>query len=299
MSSAIGVVTLAALIVLVFIIPDPTEAQWQIIRVALALGGGAFAAMLPGTISTNFPAGVGAAGSLAVFAIIFYSVPSSFSDSGEINLESKARIEREAVLSFIKQLPFDDVQTSSEVLTSIENLISENKTISASLEDERNKKITDDATNLSRALEKIEALDIDKASDRELVEKLRGMSFKKIGPWKPSSKALPVRISVPGGFDEGKNYGCPNRLNNLVEFSSNLYLGDEHLFGEPNVTVNIGGLMSNASNCPELYKHDFKMSCVDAVKVFSSKVLKCDRKNNPLWKIKELPRILPAFAIQK
>jgi len=298
--SIVGVITIVALVALVFLVPDSTEQQWQIIRVAVALGGAAFAAMLPGTISTNFHVGVGAAGSLAVFVIIFYSIPQTFVADAEVSDEVRAEIRQKAIVEFIKSLPFDEeVNTMVEAKASVENLVSEKNILKDKLKQVEMKESVMNELSPNNILTYIEKLNIDNDEQTNLVQSLRLMSINKLGAWKPSSKAIPVKISVPGNFDEGKNYGCPNRFNGDVEFSSNLYFDDEHFIGQPSVVLPVNGLMSTASNCSSLYKHDFQLSCIDAIKIFSSKVLKCDNSGNPLWKIRELKRILPAFAIQK
>lgn len=67
-----GIVLIGALLWIALVNPSPTNFQYTIFRVVLALGGGAFAALIPGTINFKYRDFVRAGGALAVLAIIYF-----------------------------------------------------------------------------------------------------------------------------------------------------------------------------------------------------------------------------------
>ena len=74
-ATVLGVAFIVVLILLAIYFPDPTQFQYEIFRVVLALAAAGFAAILPGAISTKLPWGIGAVGSLAVFSIVYFFSP--------------------------------------------------------------------------------------------------------------------------------------------------------------------------------------------------------------------------------
>jgi MFS family permease len=74
-SFVFGVVFILLLLVVVFIHPNPSPVQYLVIRVVLALAAAGVAAILPGTISTEYPDWARAGGALAVFLIVFFVNP--------------------------------------------------------------------------------------------------------------------------------------------------------------------------------------------------------------------------------
>jgi hypothetical protein len=74
---AFGVVFVAVLLVFVFFAPNPTNQQFEVIRIVLALAAGGVAAMIPGFLDLHLKAGatlaLRAGGALAVFVVYFYS----------------------------------------------------------------------------------------------------------------------------------------------------------------------------------------------------------------------------------
>jgi hypothetical protein len=73
--AVIGTTLLVALLLLVILVPQPPLVQENTFKVILALGSAGFAAMLPGQISAKLPKGVQATGALAVFAVVFFFLP--------------------------------------------------------------------------------------------------------------------------------------------------------------------------------------------------------------------------------
>lgn len=75
-ASIIGTTFIVVLLLVAVYQPTPSGFQADIFTVVLALAAAGFAAILPGTISTNIPKGINAAGALAVFIIVFFFLPS-------------------------------------------------------------------------------------------------------------------------------------------------------------------------------------------------------------------------------
>lgn len=77
----VGVVGIASVLLLVAINPTPTQAQWIVFKIVLALGSAGFAMALTGFISVNMELGkkvaINAGGSLAVFVVVFFWDPAS------------------------------------------------------------------------------------------------------------------------------------------------------------------------------------------------------------------------------
>src|SRR5438270_587032 len=51
----------------------PSRTSWHIYNSILAIAAGGIAALIPGTLSLNWPGGIRAAGALAVAVIVFYA----------------------------------------------------------------------------------------------------------------------------------------------------------------------------------------------------------------------------------
>jgi hypothetical protein len=77
LSFAFGVVFVLVLLALALAVPSPTDFQYAVFRIVLALAAAGVAAMLPGSISARIPIGVGAAGALAVFSIVYFFSPAA------------------------------------------------------------------------------------------------------------------------------------------------------------------------------------------------------------------------------
>jgi hypothetical protein len=63
------------LLLLVLAVPYPTEAQWRVFNLVLALVAAAMATMLPGVLHLQFTPWLKAGGALAVFALVFLVKP--------------------------------------------------------------------------------------------------------------------------------------------------------------------------------------------------------------------------------
>ncbi len=71
----LGVVFVVALVVLSYYVPQPTQSQFFIFKVVLALAASGIAAMMPGFVEIDIPKVVRAGGSLAVFFIVLDKSP--------------------------------------------------------------------------------------------------------------------------------------------------------------------------------------------------------------------------------
>jgi len=74
-----GVVFIAAILILVVFIPNPTAAQYHVFSVVLALAAGGFGTVLTGMINVTVTLGkrllIGATGALGVFVIVYFFLP--------------------------------------------------------------------------------------------------------------------------------------------------------------------------------------------------------------------------------
>jgi hypothetical protein len=74
-----GVVFLATLLTLTVAIPNPTEQQFQIFRIVIAIAAGGVAAVIPGLLDIRMDTGrrlvLRAGGALAVFVIVYFFSP--------------------------------------------------------------------------------------------------------------------------------------------------------------------------------------------------------------------------------
>jgi len=55
-----------------FIVPNPTDFQYTIFRIVVALAGAAFAALIPGSIDVKYRGAIRAGGAAAVLIIIYF-----------------------------------------------------------------------------------------------------------------------------------------------------------------------------------------------------------------------------------
>jgi hypothetical protein len=74
-----GVVFIAAILVIVLAVPNPTIPQWRVFCVVLALAAGGAATTLTGMMRVDLHFGkriaIGATGALAVFVVVYFFVP--------------------------------------------------------------------------------------------------------------------------------------------------------------------------------------------------------------------------------
>lgn len=74
---AFGVAFVVALLVLAFLVPDPTPFQYIIFRVVLALAVAGVAATIPGFLEVTVSDWLRAGGALAVFVVVYFNNPAS------------------------------------------------------------------------------------------------------------------------------------------------------------------------------------------------------------------------------
>ena len=72
---AFGLLFVIVLLGLALAIPSPTDFQYTVFRIVLALAAAGVAAMLPGFLSVDISAGIRAGGALAVFIIVYFFSP--------------------------------------------------------------------------------------------------------------------------------------------------------------------------------------------------------------------------------
>jgi len=79
MAFAFGVVFVTALLVFVALVPNPTDRQFEVIRIILALAAGGVASMIPGFLNLKLQTGtkstIRAGGALAVFVLVYFFSP--------------------------------------------------------------------------------------------------------------------------------------------------------------------------------------------------------------------------------
>ena len=72
-----GVIFVATVLVLAIFFPNPTDFQYTVFRIVLALAAGGVAAVIPGFIDIKFKTWLRAGGALAVFVIVFFLAPAA------------------------------------------------------------------------------------------------------------------------------------------------------------------------------------------------------------------------------
>jgi hypothetical protein len=70
-----GIIFIAVLLVIAFMIPTPTVTQWFVFRVVLALAAAGFGAIVPGLIVINVSNVVRAGGAIALFVLVYWFNP--------------------------------------------------------------------------------------------------------------------------------------------------------------------------------------------------------------------------------
>jgi hypothetical protein len=73
---AFGVIFVGALLAVAIFCPNPTQFQYTVFRIILALAAAGIAALIPGLIKVKIP-GVRAGGALAVFVFVYYFSPAA------------------------------------------------------------------------------------------------------------------------------------------------------------------------------------------------------------------------------
>jgi hypothetical protein len=88
-----GVVFVAALLIFVIIIPNPTDQQFEVIRIVLALAAGGIAAVIPGFLDLRLGVGsklaIRAGGALAVFVVVYFYSPAHWTGSGQASINEQ------------------------------------------------------------------------------------------------------------------------------------------------------------------------------------------------------------------
>ena len=74
-SFAFGIMFIGVLLSITFLIPSPTDTQWFVFRVVLALAAAGIAAIIPGLIVVNVSKVVRAGGAIALFVLVYWFNP--------------------------------------------------------------------------------------------------------------------------------------------------------------------------------------------------------------------------------
>jgi hypothetical protein len=77
-----GIVGLAIILIIAIFIPVPTEFQYQVFRIILALAAGGAASMIPGILNLQISNLITASGALAVFVVVYFYSPAQLAVRG-------------------------------------------------------------------------------------------------------------------------------------------------------------------------------------------------------------------------
>ncbi len=75
LAAIFGVAFLVVILVVAIMIPNPTEFEYVVFRITIALAAGGVAAMIPGILNVNIPHLLTAGGALAAFVIVYFYSP--------------------------------------------------------------------------------------------------------------------------------------------------------------------------------------------------------------------------------
>lgn len=101
---AFGTFFVVIMLIVAVAIPTPTELQWRVFNLVLALSGGAVTAFLPGVFQFRLTPWLRAGGSLAVFALIYLVKPAALVASDPLSPLPKAPPVEQAKEVIDKQL---------------------------------------------------------------------------------------------------------------------------------------------------------------------------------------------------
>jgi len=128
-----------------------------------------------------------------------------------------------------------------------------------------------------------------------LSEKIREIQFNKKGPWSPFSKSIAMKASVVHHLNEGEFASCWEYNNKTIEIVSDYSLSGELIRAISPITVKVNKYITRARDCSNKYSYQLQINCVDASKIFTSRVLECGSNNEVKWKVDD--RLLPINAI--
>ncbi|MDD2468329.1 MAG: hypothetical protein PHI97_30485 [Desulfobulbus sp.] len=96
LSFSFGTIFVSVLIIIAFILPNPSNFQQTVFRVVLALAGGGTVAVFPGFIEVKFGNWLRAGGALAVFAIVYFCSPAMIQNNNQGIEQQNSTIEQKA-----------------------------------------------------------------------------------------------------------------------------------------------------------------------------------------------------------
>lgn len=113
-----GVFFITVLLVIAIAIPHPTESQWRVFNVVLALVASAIAAVLPGALHLEFTPWLKAGGALGVFALVFLVKPTGLVAEDPFKIDDPPAIELakpvvDRYLSLIDSNKYDEAYSLS------------------------------------------------------------------------------------------------------------------------------------------------------------------------------------------
>ena len=74
---AFGVVFVVVLLAMALFVPNPTEFQYTVFRIVLALAAAGVAAMIPGFLEVTVSTWLRAGGAMAIFAVVYFYAPAA------------------------------------------------------------------------------------------------------------------------------------------------------------------------------------------------------------------------------
>lgn len=83
-----GVIFVTLLVAIALFLPEPTNFQYTVLRIVLALAAAGVAALIPGFIEVKYRQAVRAGGAIAVFVVVYFFSPASLVSNRDQNLGS-------------------------------------------------------------------------------------------------------------------------------------------------------------------------------------------------------------------
>ncbi len=97
MSFIFGIVFIFSILALLILYPNPTEKQFEIFKIVIALAAGGVAAIIPGSIDLHMRAGakfiLRAGGALGVFVIVFFYSPAKWIEHNSVDSNGMPKLE--------------------------------------------------------------------------------------------------------------------------------------------------------------------------------------------------------------
>ncbi|MFE8073272.1 hypothetical protein QQM79_19615 [Marinobacteraceae bacterium S3BR75-40.1] len=133
--------------------------------------------------------------------------------------------------------------------------------------------------------------------DHWISDEIFNFPAEKRGPWGELPASKKVFVSVPQTPpNKGSARVCPGFENRRYDLISDFHIDDAFILGE-RVTVNADDLLFMSSDACEDIDYVMQLSCYDAKRIFTSKVLDCSSDGKAKWNIKN-PKSLPVKMVE-